>query len=207
MGPYPDILYRRALVQISKGNREAAAVYLHKLACMPFYRPEAKRLLGILDNDGALMAEPWIAAMRADMDTVDYFLFAVSYDDTFKHLLQSNPGNKAAYDYLMTFCLLTGRLDGIAGLSPVAPAFGYTVLPRYWEEGLCVYAAQNSSKTPSGSSFSGLRRETIERFNEFAQACSRLTDDSTAAARLAPAFGDTYFYFSVFGYPLGAKHD
>src|SRR5208337_2601396 len=114
MGPYPGIIYRRALIQIAKGNGDAAAVYLNKLACMPFYRAEAKHLLGMLDNNGALLSEPRIAAMRAYMDTTDYFLFTVSYETTYKNLLKSNPGNKTAYDYLMTYYLLTGRTDGVA---------------------------------------------------------------------------------------------
>jgi hypothetical protein len=207
MGPYPDIIYRRVLVQIAKGNKEAAAVYLNKLACMPFYRAVAKRLLGMLDNNGALLSEPRIAAMRAYMDTTDYFLFTVSYETTYKNLLKSNPGNKAAYDYLMTYYLLTGRTDGVAALAPGAPEFGYTVLPRYWQEALCVYQAANSQQASSEVSFPGLRRETVERFNEFARTYSPLADDPAAAAKLKPAFGDTYYYYYTFGRSRGVQHE
>jgi hypothetical protein len=207
VGPYPDIIYRRVLVQIAKGNTEAAAVYLSKLACMPFYRAAAKRLLGTLDNNGALISEPRVAAMRANMDTTDYFLFTVSYETTFKNLLKSNPGNKAAYDYLMTYYLLTGRPDGVADMAPGAPALGYTVLPRYWEEALCVYQTTNSQQASSEASNSGLRQETVERFNEFTWAFSQLADDPAAAAKLAPAFGDSYFYFSIFRHSSGTRHD
>jgi hypothetical protein len=124
-----------------------------------------------------------------------------------KRLLQSNPGNKAAYDYLMTFCLLTGRLDGLAALAPAAPAFGYTVLPRSWEEALCVNQAANSQQAPSETSFSGLRRETVERFNEFARACLQMADDPAAEAKLAPTFGDSYYYFSIFRHSQGTLHE
>jgi hypothetical protein len=207
VGPFPDIIYRRALVQIAKGNTEAAAVYLNKLARMPYYRTEAKRLLGLLDTTEALVSEPRIASMRANMDTTDYFLFTVSYDAMLKHLLQSNPGNKAAYDYLMTFCLLTGRLDGLAALIPAAPAYGYTELPRYWEEALCVYRAANATPALTLSSNSMLRPETVERFNEFAQACMQMTNDPDAEAKLAPAFGDSYYYFSIFKHSNGVRHE
>jgi hypothetical protein len=207
MGPYPDIIYRRVLVQIAKGNKEAAAVYLNKLACMPFYRAEAKRLLGMLDNDGALLSEPRIAAMRANMDTVDYFLVNVSYDAILKHLLQSNLGNKMAYDYLMTFYLLNDLLDGVAALAPGAPEFGYTVLPRCWQEALCVHQAVNSQQASSEVSFPGLQRETVERFNEFARVYSPLADDPAAAAKLKPAFGDSYFYYYTFGRSREVRHE
>ena len=207
VGPYPDIMYRRVLIQIAKGNNEAAAVYLHKLACMPFYRAEAKRLLGMLDNSGALLSEKRIAAMRANMDTTDYFLFTASYDTMYKNLLQSNPGNKAAFDYLMTYCLLIGRLDVVAVLAPRAAAYGYTMLPRCWEEALCIFQAGNAQQEPSEAVFSGFRPETVQRFNEFARACMTQRDDSTAAANLARAFGDSYFYYSIFRHSAGVRHD
>jgi hypothetical protein len=208
MGPYPDIIYRRALVQIAQGNKDAAAVYLGKLSNMPFYRAEAKRLLGMLDHNEALLSEPRIAAMCANRDTVDYFLFNnVGNDAILKHLLQSNPGNKAAYDYLMTYCLLTHQLDGVAALATAAPAYGYTVLPRSWEEALCLYQAVNSMQASSEVSFSGVRQETVERFNEFSRAWLSMEHDREAAAKLAPAFGDSYFYFSIFRHSRGVFHE
>jgi len=207
VGPYPDVMYRRALIQIAKGNNEAAAVYLNKLACMPFYRTEAKRLLGMFGKNSDLLSEPRIAAMRTNMDTTDYFLFTVSYDAMLKHLLQSNPGNKAAYDYMMTFYLLTGRPEGLVALLPAALAFGYTALPRYWEEALCVYQATNSQQPSSNGSVSGLRPEAVERFNLFAKSFIQIADDPAAADKLAPAFGDSYYYFSVFRHSKGAQHE
>jgi hypothetical protein len=204
MGPYPDIMYRRSLVQIAKGNMDAAAVYLNKLSCMPFYRAEARQLLKSLDNYGALISEPRIATMRANMDTTDYILFTNSYEDVLLNLIKSNPGNKAAFDYLMTYYLLTGRLDGIAGMATRAATFGYTVLPRYWEEALCVYMAQNEQD--SSISLSMLHPETVERFNEFAR--TMLQNNSPAASEmLAPEFGDSYFYFSVFRHSAGSRHE
>lgn len=208
MGPYPDIIYRRALVQIAKGNRGAAAVYLGKLACMPFYRAEARRLLGMLDNNGAILSEPRIAAMYANKDTVDYFLFNnVGYDAMLRHLLESNSGNKIAYDYLMTYCLLYGQLEGVAVLAPFAPAFGYTKLPRYWEEALCLYQSVNSLNASSEVSFSGLPQETVELFKKFSQAWLPMEHDPEAAAKLALAFGDSFFYFSLFRYSRGVFHE
>jgi hypothetical protein len=205
MGPYPDIIYRRSLIQIAKGNMDAAAVYLGKLACMPYYRAEAKRLLGMLNNTNALLSEPRIASMYANKDTVDYFVFNnVGIDVILRNLLQSNPGNKTAFDYLITYCLLSGQLEGVAFLASEAPSFGYTVLPRYWEEALCLYQAMNSQQTSSQVPFSGLRKETVDRLSEFSQAWLSMEHDPEAAKKLAPAFGDSYFYFSIFKFSRGA---
>ena len=205
MGPYPEIIYRRALIQIAIGNRDAASVYLGKLACMPFYGAEAKRLLGMLDNNGAILSEPRIETMCTNRDTVDYFLDNnLSGDFLLRHLLQSNPVNKAAYDYLMTFYLLYNRLDQVAAIAPSAAEFGYAVLPRNWEEALCLYQSEKMVESSSGMSFSGVRQETVDRFIGFTRTWIPMQHDSAAAAKLAPAFGDSYFYFSVFRFSAGA---
>ncbi|MGA2508308.1 MAG: hypothetical protein ABSF80_12625, partial [Chitinispirillaceae bacterium] len=64
-----------------------------------------------------------------------------------------------------------------------------------------------SQQASSEVSFPGLRRETVERFNEFARTYSPLADDPAAAAKLASAFGDSYFYFSIFRHSRGAFHE
>jgi hypothetical protein len=209
MGPYPDIIYRRALVQIASGNKDAAAVYLNKLANMPFYRAEARRLLGMLGNDKALGSEPRISAMCANRDTIDYLLDNdLNNDFLFKNLLQSNPGNKVAYDYLMTYCLLTGKLKGLSILAPMSYTFGYTTLPRCWDEALYYYKARNSWQMSSSEiSYSGARLETAERFKKFTEAWLQVENNPEASVKLAPLFGDSYFYFSAFRYSPGALHE
>jgi|GEM_PF-1538178 len=208
MGPYPEIIYRRALIQAAKGNSVAAGVYLKKLASMPIYRTEAKRLLYVLDNNETCFSEPRIAAMSTNKDTVDYFVYNnVNFDEILMNLLKSNHDNKMAYDYLMTYCLITGQLEDLSVLAGEASAFGYAVLPRYWDEALCLYQSMKSFQETSKVFFSGLRPETIERFNRFFNAYSQIENDPEAAARLAPEFGDSYFYFSIFKHTGRALHE
>ena len=208
MGPYPEILYRRALVQVAMGNREAAAVYLGRLAHMPFHRTEARLLLRSPDNGRALLSEKRIAVMETNKDTVDYFLNNnTSSDVMLRYLLQSNPGNKAAYDYLMTYCLLYDRLDMLSVFAPAAPSFGYAVLPRYWEEALCLFQSRNMLETSTGLSFSGIRQETIDRFFSFTRTWMAMKDTRDAPAKLAHSFGDSYFFYSIFRYSPGMRHE
>lgn len=207
MGPYPDIIYRRALVQIAKGNVDAASVYLKKLTVMPFYRGEAKRLLSMIGDNVAHISESRIATMRANMDTVDYFLDNnLSFEAICEYLLQSNPNNKIAYDYLMSYYLLYLKLDRLAVYASNAPRFGYTVLPRYWEEGLFFFQSVNPQRT-SNHSFPALQPEASERFNDFTDVWGKIKDDPDVASKLADSFGDSYYYYSLFKYTAGAIND
>jgi hypothetical protein len=208
MGPYPEILYRRALIQIAKDNNKAAVVYLKKLSFMPLYRKKAKRLLNNLHNKDSLFSESRFAKMYTNRDSVDYFLFNnVSHDAILRNLLQSNSGNKMAYDYLISYYLLTGQLEDVSILLQFAHSFGYTTLPRYWEEALCLKQAIQAQKSSTDVSFSGVRPEIVNRFFTFTQTWLQMENDPDAAAKLASSFGDSYFYFSIFRYSHGVFHE
>jgi hypothetical protein len=203
MGPYPDIIYRRALIQIAKGNNKTAAVYLSKLIAMPFYREKARHLLHFLNKEEPIAQEPEIAAMHANMDTVDYLIDNErSSDNIFKDLLKSNPGNKAAYDYLMSYHLLNGQLEEIANLAQSAASYGYTELPRHWEEALYIYTSVRSNATPVIPS-SWFHKETIDGFNNFTRIWTQMRNSPGIAAHLAPTFGNSYFYYFAFKYSAG----
>lgn len=205
LGPYPEILYRRALVQIAIGNKDAAVVYLNKLSHMPFFRDKARRLLNMIRNNGDLLSEPRIASMYRNKDTFDYFLDNnMSSEIILRYLLQSNYSNKLAYDYLMNFCLLNNRIEEIPRLISVAGSYGYTALPRCWDEALCLYQSFNLMQTSSEVSFTGVNQKTVGRFYKFTHDFLQLENDNQAALKLAPAYGDSYFFYFTFRYSSGA---
>jgi hypothetical protein len=47
----------------------------------------------------------------------------------------------------------------------------------------------------------------VERLSAFSQAWLRVENDPKAAETLSPAFGDSYFYYSVFRYCRGDAHE
>jgi hypothetical protein len=204
MGPYPDIIYRRALLHIAQGNRNAASIYLRRLLSAPFYRKKAETLLKQIDNKDIHSLEPQLATMLTYKDTIDYYISSKNPADIIlRCLLESNHRNKSAYDYLMTHCLLNEKLDQLADLARFAHKFGYNSLPRYWEEGLFLYQTMKMKQNPSEFSFSGVRQETVNRFLQFNRAMKQLMADPDAASKLAPSFGDSYFFFYTFRYSPG----
>jgi hypothetical protein len=201
MGPYPSFIYRSALIQIARGNSKAASVYLDRLSTMPFYRREARQLLQMLNDGTALASDPRIASLRACMDTADYFLYQTDEETMLRGLLDRNPGNKAAYEYLMACYLQTGQLKKIADNVLRAADFGYRhMLPRHWEEALCIYSYENSvtekiEELP-------LRGETVATLRRYLEAYAPYENDPVkelqAASILKAGFSATYFYFYTF---------
>jgi hypothetical protein len=68
---------------------------------------------------------------------------------------------------------------------------------------MAVQAQRTSSDVP----FSGLRQETVDRFYRFTQAWLQLENHPDAAEKLAPTFGDSFFYFSMFRHSRGVSHE
>jgi hypothetical protein len=201
MGPYPWLIYRCALIQAAKGDNEASKVYLQKLRRMPFYRKEAERLLRLLDDDAAPALDSRIAILKACADTADYFIYQTDEETMLCSLLNRNPANRAAYEYLMAHYLLTGTLKKFTDKISRAADFGYhDALPRHWEEALCIYAYEDSAT--SSMQKIPLHGETVAALRRYLEAYAPYENDPEkellAASRLKAEFGATYFYFYTF---------
>jgi hypothetical protein len=107
-------------------------------------------------------------------------------------MLQDNPSNKMVFEYLMAYYLLTRQTSKIAEHLPRLGELGYARIPRHYEEALAVHSAATREPVP-------VRPETIKRFKAFSQQYAPLKDrKDVAVRRLAPQFGDSYFYYHVF---------
>jgi hypothetical protein len=77
------------------------------------------------------------------------------------------------------------------------PELGYSHIPRHWEEALLVFEAATGRRVDLGDYV--IRPETRGRFEVFSRARAAYGRDRVAAAKaLAPAFGDTYFFYNAF---------
>jgi hypothetical protein len=118
-----------------------------------------------------------------------------------RSLLDRNPANRAAGEYLMAYYLQTGQLKKIADNIFRAADFGYRrMLPRHWEEALCIYAYEDSV-TAKMQEFP-LRGETVATLRRYLEAYAPYENDPVkeiyAASKLKGEFGASYFYFYTF---------
>jgi hypothetical protein len=207
MGPYPFLLYRRSLLHLAKQNPETASVYLNRLSVMPGYRSRARQLLGLVSDSTALSQVPAIAHLRACMDTIDYFFLSGDEETLFLNLLKRNPRNKPAFDYLMAYYLQTGRTEKLVARFKQAKDFGYTKLPRHWEEAICVFMTREERDTAAGlpEELPMVSPATFSRFDRFMQRYFALEENPAAAKTLAGDFGSTFYYFYSFETSSGAR--
>jgi len=199
VGERPFLLQRLALISLAKGETEAARVLLGALSRDLIMGDRARRYLGSLEAGPALSADERIQEVRSRMTVKDTIGFG-PIEQMLLDLLERNPRNRMAFEYLMAYCLLTRDLNGFVANIGRLEDFSYPHMPRHYEEALALHAFAGGTTPELGNRT--VRWETLSRLGEFNAILKRFGND-TAGAReaAAPEFGDSYFFYFKFGIP------
>jgi len=199
-GDRPCILKRLVYTNVLKGQPEAAQRFLAFLQRSLLHGRWARDCRRQLDADPTLSGVPVVASRRELMVTRDSLDDTADLEKMLLGLLERNPRNRMAVEYLMAHYLLTRQLDKLVANLHRFDDVDLARLPRHCEEALVIYLATTRSQGPDLGG-RGIRPETWRRFEEFVNTERRFREDVSAAfAALHPAFGDSYFFYYVFGH-------
>ena len=141
-----------------------------------------------------------IASRRELTVTRDSIRDVASLERMLQGLLEQEPHNRMAFEYLMAHYLLTRQLDKLVANLHRLDDFDYPRIPRHFEEGLVIYLATTGSEDFDLGQRE-IRPETWRRFGQFMRIQQQAAGNVSAAfAALYPEFGDSYFFCFVFGH-------
>jgi hypothetical protein len=198
-GDSPLILRTLVTINLLKGQKDTAKVFLRKMARDPISAKEANRILkqvedGVFASDSAEIQH--LRSIAIIEDKVD---FGFELDDFFNRLLSRNQNNRMAFEYMMASYLLTGQVSKVADNISLLADFGYKKLPRYFEEALVIHMG------PEGKNIDFDRRwlpgpEAVKRAKEFDRIESKYgsANKQAAMSALKEDFGNSYYYYFVF---------
>jgi hypothetical protein len=146
-------------------------------------------------------------------ETAKIFLSALSQSDSsysadafFHSLLQKNSKNKMAFEYMMSFYLLTGQLNKFAKNIDRLNDFQYDKIPQHYQEALAVYASASGNKKVFQSYLSP---QTVQIDKHFTTAYislrNRKISHLAAKDAMRDEFGDTFMFYNVFEMPRAKK--
>lgn len=120
-------------------------------------------------------------------------------DEILLGLLEQNPRNQMAFEYLMAFYLLTGRADKVVENIERLNDLGYKGIPTLYEEAILIYFGFQGQLV-NLNKFE-IRPETIQRYMKFIQLRKAMQTVNRQAVfnRLIQEFGSTYFFYFSFG--------
>lgn len=134
---------RLAETRIINGQYDAALPFLLTLTKTLFYRKWALEKLSYLNNEEKINADPeygWLRKIRCSDD----FIFADNAPDGMLFtLMQDNPQNKLAFQYLMAWELLNGNLNRFVECLPLGSQLFIGKMPKSYQEALLFIWGKN----------------------------------------------------------------
>lgn len=202
----PYLVKKLALIYLAEEQNETAKIYLGALSKDLIYGRFARQLLLRLEKDPQLTNYEPVQSLRRVAVQTDHI---GDYDlsNFFAPLLQRNPHNKMAFEYMMAMYLLTGQVDKIALNISRMDEFEYNKMPRHYEEAMLVYTAMRQQRFGEKINLQDLpiSSETIQRYQKYDATAHLLYSQRTNLEKLrqslAKDFGDTYMYYLNFELP------
>lgn len=152
---------RLAEVNLISGEDAAAQKYLNLLSHTLFYRKWARsRMPG--RQDGSVRAA--LAAARAKLPVTDFVHQSENPRNVLLGLLEANPSNTVARNYLLCYDMLRYDLDSFMKDYAAYPAKG-----RLYNEAIVIWLSQNERMNEQELTRNGIDRATIDRLGRFYQ--------------------------------------
>jgi len=199
LGERPSILKELALINMIKANYHSARIYLGALSKTLFYDDWANNYLKRLKSEPDLSEDKEIQRLRLLSMEKDYgFTSLKNIEVTLLQLLEKNRQNRMAFEYLMSWYMLNGRLDKFVQNLERLDDFGISQFPRLYEEAMLIYVfSVRKSVNLYGRQISA---ESRQRFDGFNQVLNDYKKNKQAAYnKLAQDYRGSYFFYYVYG--------
>ena len=177
-------LRRLAETNLVSGDYEAASKYLRILANSPADQDWAQARFPDAWDEGYWQ---FIGQKRALMPRFDLVHGMDQVQLTLRIMLNSNPSNRMALDYLLCYDLLTKDLDAFVG--DYEPSLTHS---RLYEEAMLIFLAAKGGMSEDNLRHYHITEQTFAQFNRFVSIYKR---DNGSGVNLTGEFGKTYWYY------------
>jgi hypothetical protein len=182
---------RLAEINIVNNDSAAARKYLRMLDATLFHRKWAaaheKMLTGNADD------YPWLKAKRLQIPTKDTLRLSADYPAVLHVLIESNPGNSYALDYLLCFYLLNKDVPSF-GEAYDKWHKGKARLSRLYQEALLIRLAGTKASQKAIAAYA-IPPELIKEYAEY----TRIYEEPEGGMeQLRERFGKTYWFYYHF---------
>lgn len=203
-GENAEQLKMLALTNLINGKRKSAAKYLRKLEKSLFYSKWANEYL-LLANDSTQWAQnAFIQQKRKQLPNTDFFMNLNNLAPDLVQLLQSNPKNKAALSYLLSYYLLSNQVNLFA---ETLKEFHLPNQPisELQQQALLIFLSAHPSENENYKQFR-IDSVTKQKFTSYARSMrSDRPKRGNIPAGFKKEFGTTYWYYLHFVSPHGNK--
>lgn len=196
-GYRPQNISLLAKTNIINGNYKRAYKYVDILKKTAFYRNRGNEYEELLADTALIAAHPEFGLKRNIMPQNEFFTEIVSPQNNIPKLLQSNPDNKKAFEYIMAWFLLSKNVEGIINNLSMLNSLNYNKIPRHIEEAILAYTNSTGEKPDLGGL--AISNETIARFNQYTSDFKRTRQNpSTQKNIMQNKYHNTFWFYFHF---------
>jgi hypothetical protein len=195
-GPSPPVLDALVRIHLAKGQYETARIFLQALRKYAGGRRYVRRWQPLAADPARAEADPLLASWRRARPTRDDTSLGIS-PAALRNLLEDKPDHRLAFEYLMACMLLRNERGELIRRLPLLKALGYTQLPRHYAEAVLVQSLK--TRTPPETSGWTIDPDVQRQFGEIRRIVTESRgSDQMLFDTLAPRYGDTYMFYSMF---------
>ncbi|MBN2666189.1 MAG: hypothetical protein JXR67_06740 [Bacteroidales bacterium] len=148
-------------------------------------------------DSAAVKSDPALGRKMSILPGKDFFVFLESPEGNLPRLVNQNPGNREAFEYLMAWLLLNKDVEMLVGNISLMKEMGYTAIPRHIEEAILIYFNSQGSLPDMGGL--ELSSETRLRFDQYFSAfMTERQNPATLEGKMKEQFGNTFWYYFHF---------
>lgn len=204
----PAILKRIALNNLILGEYRIAEKYLKILTKSVIHKKWANYYLRYLNNHDLMDSDQEIREKRAFMPKKDFFANNKNPIIDLQNLVEENPFNKMAFEYLIIGSLLKHDLGRVIKYLKYMPDLKYDKIPRHIEEAIVVFIVRQNKTNINLYGYT-ISNETVKKFNQYSNLLFNKYNNNKAAARgdLYNYFGNTFWYYLHYVSPITTKRE
>jgi hypothetical protein len=197
------VLEKLAWINILKEQELTAQVYLNALKQDLIYRRRADSLLSSLKHGFEPNEALYIHQIKSyRRSNSDGRLYIESIEEMLTELLEHNPRNRMAFEYLMSCYLLAGQLERIVANVGRLNDLGYQDVPILYEEAMLLYHASRNQRL--NLTKLNIKRETFERYKRFVTLGNSMQGPNRQVVlqQLIREFGSSSSYFFYYKFTV-----
>jgi len=188
----------RRLVQINiiNGEYAVAGKYIKMLKKSMFHRKWAQSLESYLFNEERCTQTPWIMVKRKLRPISEDLKTTNDHEKTLQLLLETNPKNKHAFDYLNCYYLFQKDIEKFAKLCMGQNEVQLRQLPEIYQKAMLIYYMQNPAEEIRQNLY--IKASVVNNFKAYIDAFEQYKGDGKV---LQNKFGKTYWFYYHYAIP------
>lgn len=192
----PRMVKRLIQTNLIYGAYPIAEKYISILENTAFYKDWAKEQRKFLYNDVAVESDPLLGGMRKGLLANNTLSQIDGFAMELKQMVDQNPSNKTAFQYLGVFYLLGKDMDGFKQF--IETYYGTELLPSLpvpYQEAIITL----SEREPDYWKRFGVSESIVQRFADYKQqVLANRNNVNSLPGLMSRSYGDTYWYYFMF---------